>query len=145
MCGSGSAEVRPASGAFRYGSYDSALREHHVVRSTLSMTDTDRASDMISFRLDGALADELDRVARQDGLSRSGMLRELLLGRVQEPPRTRCIRLLWTIHGELQVVVDVLNDDEEEDVASLVQDAVDSVAESLEELGQEFADEEDED
>ena len=104
------------------------------------MTDTDRASDMISFRLDGALAEELDRVAAQDGLSRSALLRGLLVGRVEERPTSRCVRQLWTIHGQLRQIVADLEDDEE-DAAELVQDAVNSVGESLEELGEEFEDE----
>ena len=108
------------------------------------MTDTDRASDMISFRVDGALADELDRLAQEDGLSRSGLLRQLLVGRVQERPRIRCVRQLWTIHGQLQKIAAELEDDEE-DVAELLHDTVNSVGVSLEWLGAEFEDEEDED
>ncbi len=106
------------------------------------MTDTSPASDMISFRLDGALAEELDRVAAQDGLSRSALLRGLLVGRVEERPTVRCIRQLWTIHGQLQQIVANL-EGEEEDAAELVQDAVNSVAESLEELGEDFEPDED--
>ncbi len=110
------------------------------------MTDTDRATDMISFRLDDDLAHHLDRVAAQDGLSRSELLRQLLLWRVDRPfpPTTFCIRQLWTIHGRLQEIVDGLNHDDEEKAADSVQDAADSVADSLEELGEEFEDEEDE-
>ena len=111
---------------------------------TYSMTDRDRGSDMISFRLHGALADELDRLAGEDGCSRSEMLRQLLVGRVQERPTTRCIRLLWTIHGQLQKIGADLEDDEY-DAALLLQNAVESVGESLEELGEEFGDDEDED
>jgi len=106
------------------------------------MTDTSPTSDMISFRLDGALAEELDRVAAQDGLSRSALLRGLLVGRVEERPTVRCIRQLWMIHGQLEQIVANL-EDEEEDAAELVQDAVNSVAGSLEELGEEFEDEDD--
>ena len=104
------------------------------------MTDTDRGSDMISFRLDGALAEELDRVAAQDGVSRSALLRGLLVGRVEERPTVRSIRQLWTIHGQLQQVAADL-EDEEEEAAESVQNAVASVSDSLEELGEEFEDE----
>ena len=109
------------------------------------MTDTDRATDMISFRMDDDLAHHLDRIAQQDGLSRSELLRQLLLWRVDSafPPTTFCIRQLWTVHGQLQDIVDALNNDDEDKAADSVQDAVDSIADSLEELGEEFADEED--
>ena len=106
------------------------------------MTDRSPTSDMISFRLDGVLAEELDRVAAQDGLSRSALLRGLLVGRVEERPKVRCIRQLWTIHGQLQKIAVEL-EDQEEDATQLVQDAVNSVGVSLEWLGEEFEDEDD--
>jgi len=95
---------------------------------------------MISFRLDGALAEELDRVAAQDGVSRSALLRGLLVGRVEERPTVRCIRQLWIIHGQLQQIAADL-EGEEEEAAESVQNAVASVSDSLEELGEEFEDE----
>ena len=104
------------------------------------MTDPSPTSDMISFRLDGVLAEELDRVAAQDGLSRSALLRGLLVGRVEERPTVRSIHQLWTIHGQLQQIVANLKD-EEEDAAESVLNAAASVADSLEELGEEFEDE----
>ncbi len=100
---------------------------------------------MISFRLEGTLARELDRIAEQGGLSRSEMLRHLLLASVEQPAAIRCVRQLWAIHAQLQRVAGDLEIDEE-DAAKFVHKAAESVADSLEELGEEFADEdEDED
>ncbi len=100
---------------------------------------------MISFRLEGTLARELDRIADQGGLSRSEMLRQLLLASVEQPAAIRCVRQLWAIHGQLQQIAVELEIDEE-DAAESVQKAAESVADSLEELGEEFADgDEDED
>lgn len=95
---------------------------------------------MISFRLDGALAVALDQLAEQEGLSRSEVLRRVLLTSIEQPPTIRCVRQLWAIHDQLQQIVADLETDEE-DAAESVQDAADSVAQSLEELGEEFEDE----
>ncbi len=99
---------------------------------------------MISFRLEGTLARELDRIAEQSGLSRSEMLRHLLLASVEQPAAIRYVRQLWAIHTQLQQIAGELEIDEE-DAAEFVQKAAESVADSLEELGEEFEDEEDED
>ncbi len=57
----------------------------------------------------------------------------------------RCVRQLWAIYAQLQQIVAELEIDEE-DAAESVQKAAESVVDSLEELGEEFADEdEDED
>lgn len=102
---------------------------------------------MISFRLDAVVVEELDRLAQEQGLSRSEVLRRALLARFdsKEPPTIRCIRQLWTIHDQLQKIVDGLARDEEDDAAESVVAAVESVADSLEELGEEFEDEDEDD
>ncbi len=46
-----------------------------------------------------------DRIAEQGGLSRSEMLRHLLLASDEQPPAIRCDRQLWTIHAQLQQIV----------------------------------------
>ena len=92
--------------------------------------------EMLSFRLDGALATALDRIARQDGASRSEILRRLLLAGVEREEQLtgRWIRRLRAIEGELAAVHELVEEAEADDAAEFLDLAVDAVARAIDEL-----------
>lgn len=94
------------------------------------------AGELISFRLDGALQEAVDRIARQDGCSRSEVLRRLLMANLQseEQLTVRCVRRLRAIEGELTQMHELLGDAEAEDAAEFVEEAVDAVGRAVDEL-----------
>ena len=102
------------------------------------------SGDVISFRLDGALQEAVDRIARQDACSRSEVLRRLLMANLQseEQLTVRCVRRLRAIEGELTQLHEILDDAEAEDAAEFLEVAVDGVGRAIDEL-EEWEEEED--
>ena len=100
--------------------------------------------DVVSVRLEGALADEVNRIAKEDGLSRSEILRRLLVASLEseQPPTVRCLSQLGVIERQLEQITATLDDVEAEDAAASVEAAAGWVTQSIEEL-EEFEEEDD--
>ncbi len=94
------------------------------------------SGDVISFRLDGALQEAVDRIARQDGCSRSEILRRLLMANLQSEDQltVRWIRRLRAIEGELTQMHELFGEAEASDAAEFVEEAVDAVGRAVDEL-----------
>ena len=103
-----------------------------------------QSGEMISFRLDTALQEAVDRIARQDGCSRSEVLRRLLMANLQseEQLTVRCVRRLRAIEGEMAQMHELLYDDEAEDAAEFLEVAIDAVGRTIDEL-EDFEEEDD--
>ncbi len=101
------------------------------------------AGELISFRLDGALQEAVDRIARQDRCSRSAVLRRLLMANLQseEQLTVRCVRRLRAIEDELTQMHELLDEAEAEDAAAFLEVAVDGVGRAIDEL-EEFEEDE---
>jgi len=100
--------------------------------------------DVVSVRLEGALADEVNRIAEEDGLSRSEILRRLLVASLEseQPPTVRCLSQLGVIERQLEQITATLDDVEAEAAAESVEAAAGWVTQSIEEL-EEFEEEDD--
>jgi len=92
--------------------------------------------DMISFRLDGALAEQLNRIARKEACSRSELLRRVLLANLDNEDRltVHWIHRLRAIEGDLSQMHELLEEDEAEDAAAFIKYAVDGVGRAIDEL-----------
>jgi len=92
--------------------------------------------EMLSFRLDAALAAALDRIAQQDGASRSEILRRLLRAGVESEERltVRWVRRLRGIEGDLAQTHELLEEAEADDAAEFVETAVDAIGRAIDEL-----------
>ncbi len=91
---------------------------------------------MISFRLEGALADELCRIAEQEGISRSEVLRRSLLASFdsERGVTIRSLRELRTIHGRVEQIAAKLEDTDAWDAAKPLNEAFDLIADAIAEL-----------
>ncbi len=112
---------------------------------TASMTDDmDRpAAGVISLRLEGEFADQIDRIAAADGVSRSEVLRRALLANLAADVGTtaRWIRRLETIHDQLVDLFDQVEETEADDATNLLGEAVESTRDAINAL-EEFDEEE---
>ena len=100
-------------------------------------------SAIVSFQLDGALAEQVDRIAQAEGVSRSDVLRRALLVNLGADlgVTERCIRQLNGIHDQL---IDTIEKLEAEDWSpQSLHQAVELVAGCIDEL--EGSEDEDED
>ena len=93
--------------------------------------------DLLSFRLDPDMTAEIEAIARQEGLSRSAILRRLLNTGIQTdgPLGPRCQQRLRTVHGELREISQVLEEAEEEEAVEDVLNAMASTEDAIERLG----------
>ncbi len=98
---------------------------------------------IVSFQLDGALAEQVDRIAKAEGVSRSDVLRRALLVKLGADlgVMERCVRQLNGIHDQL---IDTIEKLEAEDWnPQSLHEAVELVAGCIDEL--EDSEDEDED
>jgi len=102
------------------------------------------SGELISFRLDGALQEAVDRIARQDRCSRSEVLRRLLMANLHSEDQltVRCVRRLRAIEGELTQIHELLEEAEEDEAAGFVEYAVDGAGRAIDEL-EDFEEEDD--
>jgi len=98
--------------------------------------DSPPSGDVVSLRLEGEFADEVDRIARQDGCSRSEVLRRLLVGNLESKGlvTVRWIRTLRVIEGQLSSLRESVEEAEADDAAQAIEDAVDAIVLAIDEL-----------
>lgn len=98
--------------------------------------DVEPRPQILSLQLDRELAGEIDSIARQDGVTRSEILRRLLLSslRVEIQDTSRCIRELVEISGRLERIQARLVKLDADDAAEAVEDVVDAVAVAIDEV-----------
>jgi len=103
------------------------MTEHAVVEPT---------SQTLSLKVDEDLAAQIDSIARQDGVSRSEILRRLLLRNLQVESRVsiRCQHGLRAITGQLERILEILQDAESDEAAEFVDGAIDGIAAAIDEL-----------
>ncbi len=91
---------------------------------------------ILSVHLDGDLADEIDSIARLDGVSRSALLRRLLLSSLdtEKLETVRLLRRLRAAEGELAQIHKLLEDLEADDAAEAIEDAVEAIVVAVDEL-----------
>jgi len=99
--------------------------------------DSPPSGDVVSLRLEGEFADEVDRIARQDGCSRSEVLRRLLVANLERQglvTTVRWIRTLRVIKGQLLALRENFEEAEADDAAQAIEDAVDAIVAAIDEL-----------
>jgi len=94
------------------------------------------ANPIVSFQLDGALAEEVDRIAQEDGCSRSDVLRRLVLVNLESEAvvTVRWIRRLRVIEGQLMDLSADFEQAEASEAAEALEDAVGAVVLAIDEL-----------
>ncbi len=90
---------------------------------------------ILSLQIDGDLAGEIDAIARQDGVTRSEILRRLLLSslRPEIDDTSRCVRELVEISGRLERIQERLVNLDADDAAEAVEDVVDAIVVAIDE------------
>ncbi len=104
----------------------------------------DRAAyQTFSLHVDGDLAAEIDAIARQEGVTRSEILRRLLLRNLDAGlgPTQRWVRKLNGIHDELAKVFEQVEETEADDATNLLGDAIEATRDAINAL-EEFAEDE---
>lgn len=90
---------------------------------------------IVSVRLDGAFAEQVDLIAQRDGCSRSDVLRRLLLAKLDsEDPTVRWVRRLEAIESQLSDIGNLLEDEGASDAAEEIDDAVAAVGRAVDDL-----------
>ncbi len=99
---------------------------------------------IVSLQLEGDLAAEVDWIAQQDGVTRSEILRRLLLSSLRTETRgaSHCLRELHVIDGRLKQIIQKLDDIEAVDAAAALEEAVEWVDASIDRL-EDFEEDED--
>lgn len=94
------------------------------------------SGNVISLRIEGEFADQIDRIAQEDGCSRSEVLRRMLLGNLDTEVRVtvRWIRQLTAVHDQLVDLLPKLESAEAWKAAKEVEDAADSLDRSIDAL-----------
>ncbi len=98
--------------------------------------DLQSTTQILSLQLDGDLAREIDAIARQDGVTRSEILRRLLLSSLQTEieDTSRCMRELVEISGRLERIQGRLVKIDADDAAEAVEDVVNAIVLAIDEL-----------
>jgi len=101
-------------------------------------------TQILSLKVDGDLAAEIDAIARQDGVTRSEILRRLLLRNLEADlgPTERWVRKLNGIHDQLVGVFNEVEQSEADDAANTLSAAIESLSDAIDEL-EEFEEEDD--
>jgi len=94
------------------------------------------SGNVVALRLEGEFADEVDRIAREDGCSRSEVLRRLLLANLESEGlvTVRWIRRLGVIAGQLTALREDFEEAEAVNPASAIEDALDAIEVAIDEL-----------
>lgn len=87
-----------------------AQEDIDTYRNSMTEHTEGRPSQTLSLHVDGDLAAEIDAIARQDGVSRSEILRRLLLRNLEADlgPTERWVRKLNGIHDQLVDMIEKL-------------------------------------
>ncbi len=103
------------------------MTEHVELQST---------PQILSLQLDGDLAREIDAIAQQDGVTRSEILRRLLLSSLQTEMEdtSRCMRELVEISGRLERIQGRLVKLDADDAAEAVEDVVNAIVLAIDEV-----------
>ncbi len=105
----------------------------------------DRAAyQTFSLHVDGDLAAEIDAIARQDGVTRSEILRRLLLRNLEADlgPTERWVRKLNGIHDQLVDVFKEVEQSEADDAANTLSAAIEELSDTIDALEEFDEDEE---
>ncbi len=99
--------------------------------------DLQSTTQILSLQLDGDLAREIDAIARQDGVTRSEILRRLLLSSLQTEieDTSRCMRELVEISDRLERIQGRLVRIDADDAAEAVEDVVNAIVLAIDEVG----------
>jgi len=100
------------------------------------------SAEVVSLRLEGEFAEQLDRIAAAEGVSRSEVLRRALLANLEGDVgvTVRWIRRLETIHDELLDLFKQVGGSEADDAANSLESAIEGISDTIDEL-EEFDDE----
>jgi len=98
--------------------------------------DLQSTPQILSLQLDGDLAREIDAIAQQDGVTRSEILRRLLLSSLQTEMEdtSRCMRELVEISGRLERIQGRLVKLDADDAAEAVEDVVNAIVLAIDEV-----------
>ncbi len=98
--------------------------------------EVDPRPQILSLQIDAELAAEIDWIASQDGVSRSEILRRLLLSSLHRESRgvAHSLHELQTIRGRLGQIQAKLEDLEADDAAQAIKDARDAIEVAVDDL-----------
>ncbi len=101
-------------------------------------------SQILSLHVDGELAAEIDAIAREDGVTRSEILRRLLLRNLEADlgPTKRWVRKLNGIHDQLVDVFKEVEETEADDAANTLSAAIEWLSDTIDALEEFDEDEE---
>jgi len=96
----------------------------------------DDTKNVISLRLEGEFADQVDRIAQEDGVSRSEVLRRMLIGNLESEGlvTVRWIRRLRVIVGQLSELREDFEEAEALNAANALEEALEWIDSSIDQL-----------